>query len=150
MNLSTHFTLDELTQSETATRLGIDNSPSDEVVDNLYTTAAGLERIRTVLDAPVLISSGYRCPKLNSAVHGSKVSQHMRGQAADFRAPKFGTPLQVCMEIVENTGFVDFDCLILEGTWVHVSFSDDPRNEVLTAHFDNGKVSYSGGLPRLV
>lgn len=147
MNLSAHFSLGEFTRSDEALRRGIDNSAPDDVLDNLYDTAAGLERVRTVLGTPIIISSGYRCPKLNTAVHGSKTSQHMEGKAADIRSPEFGTPLQVCREIVAHGDFVDFDQLIMEGQWTHISFSDNPRGQILTAHFDSGRVTYTKGLP---
>lgn len=147
MNLTQHFTLDELTHSNEAVRRGIDNSPSAQTLDALYDTAAGLERVRTVLgDVAIHVSSGYRCPKLNAAVHGSRNSQHMSGQAVDFSAPEFGTPLAVCRELVNNAGFIDFDQLIWEGSWVHISFSDTPRGEVLTARFEHGAVTYMKGL----
>jgi zinc D-Ala-D-Ala carboxypeptidase len=147
MNLSTHFTLDEFTRSKTAENLGIDNSASDEILDNLYQTAAGMERVRVVLGgAEVIINSGYRSKKLNSAVHGSKNSQHTRGEAADFVAPEFGTPLQVCKAIAAHKEFIGFDSLIFEGNWTHISFVDNGRSEILTAHFDNGSVTYSKGL----
>lgn len=147
MNLSTHFTLEEMTTSDTAVRLGIDNTPSAQVIDALYTTTAGLERVRTILGVPLIVSSGYRCPKLNTAVHGAKTSQHLKGEAADFRAPEFGTPLQICRELLKYTDFIGFDQLLFEGTWCHISFSDQPRNEVLTAKFSGGSVTYTKGLP---
>ena len=145
MNLSIHFTLEEFTRS--VNHPSIDNSPSTEALDNLYETAAGFERIRSVLNKPINLSSGYRSPKLNSAVHGSRYSQHCKGEAGDYTAPQFGTPLQVCRAIVANAEFIDFDQLIFEGTWVHTSFSENPRREVLTAHFDSGRVTYTKGLP---
>lgn len=148
MNLSQHFTLEEFTRSELATRLGIDNTPSDQILDALYNTAAGMERVRTVLDdVECHITSGYRCLKLNAALHSKPTGQHPKGEAADFVAPKFGTPLQVCREILKEADFIDFDQMIFEGTWVHISFSDTPRREVLTAHFNGGRVTYTKGLP---
>lgn len=152
MNLSTHFTLEELTASDKAVRLGIDNTPTDEALDALYTTAAGLERVRDVINAPIIVSSGYRCQKLNSSIGGARSSQHTVGEAADFKAPSFGTPLDVCKELVEHADYVDFDQLIWEGanaqggSWVHISFSDAPRREVLTAKFSGGSAKYTKGL----
>lgn len=147
MNLTAHFTLKELTDSDDALRHGIDNSAPDDIVDKLYDTAAGMERVRTVLDVPIHVSSGYRCPKLNAAIRGSKTSQHMKGEAVDFKAPDFGSPLDICHAILAAGSFVDFDQLICEGgRWVHVSFSEKPRGDVLTAHFSNGNVTYTRGL----
>ena len=69
---SPHFTIDELTFSETATRKDIDNTPSDKVLDNLYITAMEMENVRELLDNnPILISSGYRSLELNTLL-GSK------------------------------------------------------------------------------
>lgn len=146
MNLSSHFTLAELTNSQEAVRKGLDNSPTPEILENLRQTAAGLERVREILDEPMFISSGYRSPKVNAAVGGSRTSQHMNGEAVDFTSPNYGTPLQICQAIVSNADFIDFDQLIYEGTWVHISFSDTPRREVLTARFAGGKASYTRGL----
>lgn len=146
MNLSTHFTLEEATYSTTAVRLGIDNSPSDQVLDALYTTAAGMERVREILDEAIKVSSWFRCLKLNTAVHSKPTGQHPKGEAVDFTSPSFGTPLAVCKAILANADYIDFDQLIWEGTWVHISFSDNPRREVLTAHFSGGKVTYTKGI----
>lgn len=146
MNLSAHFTLEELTASDYATRKGIDNTPTTEALSNLHLLSSGLERVRYILDSPMHINSGYRCPKLNSALGGSSKSQHMEGLAADFTAPSFGTPKEICEAIADHEDFIAFDQLIYEGTWVHVSFSDQPRGSILTAHFGNGVTNYTKGL----
>ena len=101
--LTIHFSLEELTCSDTAVRLGIDNTPSDEVMANLNILAQGLEQVRTLLslnNRPILISSGYRCSALNEALHGASNSAHMDGYAADFICPDFGTPLDIVKKIV--------------------------------------------------
>ena len=146
MNLSAHFSLQELTASQTAVRRGIDNTPTAEALQNLQELANGLERVRAVLKCPILISSGYRSPKLNTAVGGSKTSQHCKGEAADFIAPGFGSPMEVCKAIVENRDTIHFDQLIHEGTWVHISFNSEPRGSVLTAIFSNGPTRYVKGI----
>jgi hypothetical protein len=91
-----------------------------------------LEAVRVRLGcAPVLISSGYRSPAVNAAVGGSRNSQHMTGQAADFTAPRFGSPAEVVAALVDSG--VEYDQLILEfGRWVHISFADQPRHQALT------------------
>lgn len=130
MQLSPHFTLAELTVSQSAARLGIDNNPPPEVIKNLERTALGLEGVRMLLGAPVLISSGYRSPVLNMEIGGAKNSQHMTGQAVDFICPGFGSPAQIVKTIV-NSG-MQFDQVILEfDRWVHLSFSDKPRRQAL-------------------
>lgn len=141
MNLTEHFTLEELTVTS---HRDIDNTPPPETVDKLRATARGLEHVRLVLGVPVIVHSGYRCPALNDLVGGSANSQHMRGEAADFTAPKFGAPLAVCRAIEASD--IRYDQLIWEVTWVHVSFTKDwkPRREVLTWIKGRG---YSQGLP---
>lgn len=132
MNLSPHFTLAELTHSQTASRRGIDNRPTDTALDNMRKILCpGLEQIRELLGKPILISSGYRGPVLNSAVGGSKNSQHMYGLAADFTCPSYGPPLAVA-QLIKKSG-IEFDQLLYEfDSWVHVSFSHNPRRQVLT------------------
>lgn len=147
MQLSAHFSLDELTASQTATRKGIDNTPPADVMPAMQELANGLERVRRILGVPMQINSGYRSAKLNAAVGGSKTSQHCKGEAADFVAPQFGNPMEVCRAIVANADEIQFDQLIYEGAWIHISFTPDPRQSVLTAHFGNGGVKYSAGLP---
>ncbi len=142
-----HFTVAELTHSDTAIRKGIDNTPDAEALANLDILIAGLEKVREALGYPMRINSGYRGPKLNAAIGGSKTSSHMKGLAADFVCPKFGTPLEICRSLV--TTEIPFQQLIQEGTWVHIAFPDvdeTPKREVLTAHFGNGGVKYTRGL----
>jgi len=130
MQLSPHFTLAELTVSQSAARLGIDNNPPANVIKNLQRTALGLEGVRMLLGAPVLVSSGYRSPALNKAVGGSKNSQHMTGQAVDFICPGFGSPAQIVKTLV-NSGMA-YDQVIIEfDRWVHLSFADKPRRQAL-------------------
>jgi hypothetical protein len=129
--LSPHFTLDELTFSQTAERLGLNNDPGPEVLAALKRTALGLEAVRVRLGgAPILVSSGYRAPAVNAAVGGSPSSQHMRGEAVDFTAPRFGVPRQIVDALADSD--VPYDQLILEfGRWVHISFSATPRRHAL-------------------
>lgn len=129
--LSPHFTLAEFVHSQTAARLGLDNDPPLEIVAALKRTAQGLEAVRTRLGGvPILISSGYRSPEVNARVGGSDRSQHMRGEAADFTAPRFGTPRQIVDALAESD--VPYDQCILEfGQWVHISFRDKPRRQAL-------------------
>lgn len=144
-----NFTIEELCHSDTATRKGIDNSPDAEALANLDILIAGLERVREVLGKPMHINSGYRGPKLNAAIGGSKTSAHMKGLAADFVCPQFGTPLEICKALQAHAEEIRFDQIIQEGTWVHVAFADVdqiPRGEILTANFHNGGVTYSRGL----
>lgn len=141
MQLTKHFHLDEFTESQTASRKGIKNEPSDEQIANLTKVAVALEHVREILgNRPVTISSGYRCRELNKAVGGSKTSDHMDGYAVDFICPGFGKPIDICRALVKAG--LKFDQLIEEGTWVHLSVSPRMRGEVLTMR--NG--SYFKGL----
>ena len=136
--LTTHFSLAEMTASQTAARLGIDNTPDAAILRNLRRTATLLEEIRQILGAPIIVSSGYRCPALNKAVNGSKNSAHMLGLAADFTAPAFGTPFHVAKKIA--AWGVEYDQLIHEfGTWVHIGLSDGlPRRQALSIFSGTG------------
>ncbi len=144
MNLSEHFTLEELTFSSTAQRLGIDNTPDSDTVGRLTALAQGLEQVRALLDAAMHIDSGYRCQALNKAVGGVPASAHVDGYAADFIAPDYGAPLEIARAIMASG--IAFDQVICEGTWVHVSFDPRLRREALTAKFGPGGVTYSGGV----
>lgn len=84
--MTEHFTLEELTNSPTAKRLKIDNTPSDTIKSSLMELSETLEKIRTKYKRPIIVTSGYRCEKLNKAVGGVKTSQHMKGEAADIRS----------------------------------------------------------------
>lgn len=144
MQLTDHFSLEELTFSSTAIRNNIDNTPSFEIVAHLTTLAIGLEQVRTLLGSPMHIDSGYRCPALNAAVGGASKSAHMEGYAADFICPAFGTPLEIVKAIEASD--IQFDKCIQEGRWVHISFNPKARRVLLTAHFDADGVVYTQGV----
>ena len=145
MKLSEHFNLDEFTASETALRKGIDNTAPPVVTEKLRMLAATLEQVRGLLgNNSIRVSSGYRCVALNRAIGSSDLSAHTLGYAVDFTCPGFGTPKEVANKIAESP--IKFDQLIYEGTWVHLSIDPRNRREVLTAHFKNGKASYTKGL----
>lgn len=133
MNLTEHFTLEELVASDTARRLSIDNTPTPAIVGELRRTAELLERVRDILKAPIIVTSGYRCVTLNRVVGGQPDSFHIRGMAADFKAPDFGSPLAVCETLKEYAEQLDYDQLILEfGSWTHIGRADSPRHQALT------------------
>jgi len=151
MKNAPNFELIEFTRSKTAEQRGLDNTPLPQALENIETILApGMQRVRDLLGCPVIVAtgngSGYRSPTVNRAVGGSETSQHMQGLAADFVAPKFGTPLAVARYIARHADMIGFDQLIAEGNWTHVSFSRKPRGEVLTAHFDAGGTRYTKGL----
>lgn len=125
MNLTAHFTLAELTRSAKAAQLGIDNTPPRELVPRLVMVAEMLERIRSTLGCPVIVTSGYRCERLNLAVGGATTSDHPQGHAADIVAPGFGSAWQVANTLAPLVSVLGIGQLILEGVrgkqWVHVS-----------------------------
>lgn len=138
MNLTQHFSLAELTASNKARQLGIDNTPPPELVPRLVMVAEMLERIRSTLNCPVLVTSGYRCERLNLSVGGATTSDHPQGHAADIVAPGFGTPTQVAKVLAPLVSVLGIGQLILEGVrgkqWVHVSTHVPERavNRVIT------------------
>lgn len=121
-----YFSLSEFLNSATAKRLGIDNTPTFEVVDNLNKLADYLDVIREKVGKPILISSGFRCPVLNKAVGGVSNSQHQKGLAADLIC----ADMESLEKVLRETG--GFDQLIKEhrkgsnSFWYHVSVA--PRN----------------------
>jgi len=129
MKLTTNFSLHEFTKSQTATRHGIDNTPSMTNIINLKSLCEGvLQPVRNHFMKPMIISSGFRCEELNTKIGGSKTSQHVLGQAADIEVLGFSN-VELSDWINAN---LDFDQLILEfynekegphSGWVHVSFN---------------------------
>lgn len=136
MNLTPHFTLDEMTYSETALRLGLDNTPNADALAALTRTCEGLERIRALAQRPIFVTSGYRAPAVNLKVGGQANSQHMKGEAADIVCRSLGAPIMLAALVNDNLAALGVDQLILEfGRWTHVSFPPPgraPRGEVLT------------------
>lgn len=143
MNLSAHFTLAEAVFSSTAQRLGIDNTPSEQIVQSMMVAASYMESVRVLLRGPVHVDSWYRCEDLNTEVGGAKDSAHMTGYAIDFICPEFGAPLEIVRAIAASG--IQFDQCIQEGTWVHISFDPRSRRQILTAHFGPGGTRYSLG-----
>lgn len=145
--ITKNFAISEFVHSHTATRLGIDNTPSASIIATLTNILLpAMQQIRDILGQPIIIKSGYRCPHLNSVVRGSPNSDHLSGHAADFVAPAFGDPLKICRALLHEQATLKWDQLIFEVGWVHVSFNTRRRNQVLTAHFTPSGVRYTQGL----
>ena len=128
MKLSANLSLSEVLKSNTAARLGIDNSPEEFDILNLQAIAEEVfQPLRNYFGVPIFISSGFRSKKLNKAIGGSKYSQHMVGEALDIDCDMYGkiTNKEVFDFIKEN---LDWDQMIWEfgdddsPDWVHVSF----------------------------
>jgi zinc D-Ala-D-Ala carboxypeptidase len=150
MKLSKNLTLKEVTKSDTANRLGIDNTPEDFDIKNLRAIAEEVfQPLRDHFGVPLFVSSGFRSKKLNKAIGGSKYSQHMVGEALDIDADVYGrvTNRELFMFIKEN---LIFDQLIWEfgdddtPNWVHVSYKDKGQNrkQVKRAYRDSKGVYY--------
>lgn len=149
--LTPHISLDELTATQAGDRAGLDNHPREWNIRNLTRVAKTLEQVRELLGGvPILISSGYRSPSVNKLVGGTQHSAHLRGLAVDFTAPSFGSPRQICRRLIDQGQAIEWEQLIWEGRWVHLSLADignTPRREVLTAEFVRGlPTQYAVGL----
>lgn len=140
VRLSPHFTLSEFTMSQTAQRKGLDNTPPPEVVANLREVAQHMEKVRALLgNTPLVITSGYRAPKVNAALGSRSTSAHVKGYAADFICPAFGTPFDICKAIESSALMSEVDQLIHEyAGWVHISFDPRRRRQVMTFYHPNG------------
>ena len=144
MNLSEHFTLEELTASQAAARNGLENKPDLEATKNLRWLAGTLEEVRKLVGKPVHVSSGYRSPAVNKAVGGSSKSAHMRGLAADITVP--GMTSRDLAELIRSSS-IAYDQLIHEQQWVHIGLAEGiMRRQVLTAHFSPAGVTYTQGI----
>ena len=128
MNLSEHFTLEELTASETAARNGWDNTPNATELANLVRLAAFLEEVKTVIGGkPVMINSAFRAKLVNDAVGSKDSSQHRIGCAADIRVPNM-TPDEVVKAVIASG--IQYDQVIREfDRWTHISISNSPEDK---------------------
>jgi hypothetical protein len=152
MQLSKHFTLEEMTRSMVASRKGIDNTPGAGEIKNLENVCYEiLEPIRAHFDKPITVSSGYRSEALCEAIGSKKTSQHAKGQAVDFEINGVSN-IKVAYWLINN---VDFDQCILEyykpeddqAGWIHVSYDAKGSNRKQILTFDGKK--YAEGLPEM-
>jgi hypothetical protein len=152
MQLSENLTLAEVIKSSTAKRLGIDNTPTEEHLNNLKLVAKNIfQPLREHFKKPINVSSGYRSKALNDATPGSSpTSQHCSGEALDLDQDSMATGItnKMVFDYIKNN--LNFDQLIWEfGTdsnpdWVHVSYesSGRQRKQILKAVRVNGKTTY--------
>lgn len=133
MKLSNNFDLAEFVKSDTATRMGIDNTPAFQEVENIARLVVNvLQPLRNAYGKPITVNSGYRCQALNKAVGGSPTSSHMKGEAADITAGS-KEENKVLFELVKKLN-LSFDQLIEEKefSWVHISYrKGNNRNQIL-------------------
>jgi len=146
MNITEHFTFEELYASEIADRNHIDNTPTDpKVLDNLKTLSLNLESVRRLLGHPIHINSAYRCLLVNGMLGSKPTSAHVKGLAADIICPAFGSPVDIVNAIISSG--IQYDQVILEyDRWCHIGFAEEgkePRLEQLiidkqgTRHYGN-------------
>ena len=135
MQLSKNFSLAEMTKSQTATRMGMDNNPSEDEVENLRLLCERvLQPVRDHFNHVVSISSGYRSPQLCQAIGSSMDSQHAKGMAADFEI--YGTPNNEIFNWIK--GNLLYDQMILEfwnedepnSGWLHVSYNPESSENI--------------------
>lgn len=139
----------EATKSQTGTRLGIDNTPNEEQLDNMHAVASIVfDRIRDHFKKPIAVTSFFRCYALNKAIGGAPNSQHTSGEAIDIDADVLGglKNSELFHYIKDN---LTFDQLIwefgnnMEPDWVHVSYKTGVnRNTILIGYKDNGRTLY--------
>ena len=145
--LSAHFSLSDALKSPTADHDHIINNPTFGTISVMAMTASKAERVRAKLrNLPMVVNSWYRCEELNTAVGSKPTSQHIVGEAIDWVCPQFGDPVNICTYLLPYLEELEIDQLILEHTWIHMSFSilsGKPRNQVLSL-LSNG--TYSIGL----
>ena len=128
MNLSEHFTLEELTASETAARNGWDNTPNATELANLVRLAAFLEEVKIVIGGkPVMINSAFRSKLVNDGVGSKDSSKHRVGCAADIRVPNM-TPDEVVKAVM--AAGIGYDQIIREfDRWTHISIPNNPEDK---------------------
>lgn len=147
-----YFTINELTKSATANRKGIDNTPSALIKERLEALINNvLDPLREKWGAPIIVTSGYRCPALNKAVGGASGSQHMKGEAADIRTvsdkPEDNMKLLKCL----MTSGIIWDQVICEypdskgnPNWIHISYKKGGKNRMKKTTCKNGR--YINGI----
>lgn len=146
MKITQNFYLNEFTRSYTADKLGIRNIPDPNHQSNIIILVNKLiQPIRDILtgyrgqDTPITIQSGYRSKELNEKVGGVSDSQHLKGQACDFVVHSM--ELKEVFEIIIASG-LQFDQIILEPSWIHISYSNNNRNQKLIAYKKDQRMIY--------
>lgn len=143
MNLTPHFTLDELSYTSNKDYKELNLKRAEQNLGKMYMLAGFAERVREIVGKPLIITSGYRCDSLNKAVGGSPTSQHKLGEAIDFKVRGM-TNSQVACKLMASD--LKFQQLIIENAgsaeWVHISIGS--KREVL--RYKNGKYSLLGNV----
>ena len=147
--ISKHISYKEGVYSNTALRRGIDNAPNEEQLANMKLIGEKIfEPLREYVGGPIKINSFFRSAKLNTAIGGSRTSQHCKGQAMDIDDTfRYKTNAEMYYFIKEH---LNFDQMIWEfgdddnPNWVHVSYvsPEKNRNRCLKAYKENGRTKY--------
>lgn len=127
-----YFSIQELSNSNTAKQKGIDNTPNLEITENLTQLIDHiLDPLREKYGKPIIVNSGYRCPKLNKCVGGVSTSQHVKGQAADITGKSAIENKKLFNLIIDLD--LPYDQVIDEKnySWIHVSYTKNPRKQIL-------------------
>lgn len=151
MKLTKNFSLEELTRSNTAERRGINNAPTAEHIHNLAALCENvLQPLRDKLRKSIRVNSGYRSEKLNTAIGGSKTSEHSLGKAADIKLVIDGENKSEILYLTILEMGIPFRQMIWEfgdentPSWIHISFDkDDNKKQTLRAYKDGKKTKYS-------
>ena len=150
MKLSKNFSLHELCKSDSAIRHGIDNTPPDEVIQNLQALVDNVLQPLRDKFGPIIVTSGYRSPDLNRKIGGSTTSHHCYGYAADFEVLGMDNR-ELAIYIRDNLKFTQLILEFYDGRpdsgWVHCAYNEnDLKGQVLTASRVNGKTQYTNGI----
>jgi hypothetical protein len=142
MNLTEHFTLEELTRTD---HRQFDNTPNDAEIANLVRLAEFLEKVKEVLGGkPIIVNSAFRSAEVNRAVGSSDKSQHRRGCACDFRVPGM-TPDEVVKAIIASDLKYD-QCIREFNSWIHISIpnTEDAKPRLMSLIIDkSGTKAYA-------
>lgn len=124
LSISHHFTVAEATRTST----GLPNEPTVDELNIIQQTAFYMEQVRKLLNKPIIVNSWFRSEAVNKSVGGVANSQHRLGEAVDFTCPEFGTIEQITDVLKANSAELKYDQLILEPSWVHISFITNPND----------------------
>lgn len=150
MQISKNFSLAELTKTQVR---NVDNTPNQTQLNNIILLVKNvLQPLRDLIGKPINVNSCFRSEKVNTAIKGSKTSQHVSGEAVDLEVNTMSN-YDLAKIIIAN---FKFDQIILEfaskddprAGWVHVSYkASGNRGQILTASTVKGKTVYTSGLP---
>lgn len=146
-SLANYFSWEEVTHSSTAERMGFNNTLPIELIPNARYAAARMDYVRIILDCPILVDDWYRCLALNRFLKSKDTSEHRLATAIDFISPLFGSPVAICKYLLQYKDTLNWNQLILEHTWVHISFpanSETAAKKEVLSLISNG--TYAIGL----